>query len=79
MGNEQSQLPLLPGDNLRPIHIPFSKEPVRVAEMNEADLLHCIRELATMSNYLEPELRYIDRGDLGPKAPAGPEGTPGYR
>ena len=32
-----------------------------------------------MSNYLEPELRYMNAGEQGPKAPAGPEGTPGYR
>ena len=30
-----------------------------------------------MDDYLEPELRYMDAGEQGPKEPAGPEGTPG--
>jgi hypothetical protein len=35
---------------------------------------------ATISNYLELELRYMDAGERGSKAPkAGPQGTPGYQ
>jgi len=35
---------------------------------------------ATISNYLERELRYMDAGERGSKAPkAGPQGTPGYQ
>jgi len=35
---------------------------------------------ATILNYLERELRYMDAGELRPKsANAGPVGTPGYR
>jgi hypothetical protein len=35
---------------------------------------------ATIANYLVMELRYMDAGERGPKAPpAGPKGTPGYQ
>jgi hypothetical protein len=35
---------------------------------------------ATIDNYLEMELRYMDAGERRPKsAKAGPEGTPGYQ
>jgi hypothetical protein len=35
---------------------------------------------ATISNYLEWELRYMDAGERGPKAPKlGHQGTPGYQ
>jgi len=35
---------------------------------------------ATFANYLEKELRYMDAGERGSKAPkAEPRGTPGYR
>jgi hypothetical protein len=35
---------------------------------------------ATISNYLELELRYMDAGERGPKAPKlGHKGTPGYQ
>jgi hypothetical protein len=34
---------------------------------------------ATIPNYLNRELRYMDAGEQGPKALAGPQGTPGYQ
>jgi hypothetical protein len=35
---------------------------------------------ATIPNYLEGELRYMDAGERGPKAPKlGHQGTPGYQ
>ena len=35
---------------------------------------------ATIANYLERELRYMDAGERGPKAPTlGHKGIPGYQ
>ena len=34
---------------------------------------------ATIPNYLERELRYMDAGEEAQSATAGPKGTPGYQ
>jgi hypothetical protein len=34
---------------------------------------------ATIPNYLERELRYMDAGEEAQSAKAGPKGTPGYQ